>query len=138
MVTAYENCECCGGPPTYCGCTDTGPDTIDVTFSGVADNVGVDCSTCTTYNSGVYTCTRVGGPGSVLCTWSGTGECGHTIEVGISAGTVEVYVSAGFSLLAGFIGSVSDPFDCTSSASLGLFLGATDECDWTIATANIN
>jgi hypothetical protein len=117
-------------PATYCGCTDLGPDTIDVTFDDVVDNPGVDCADCTTYNSTTYTANRSGGPGSSACTWSVAGECGHTIEVAISAGTVQVTITVGFTLLALYSASVSEPFDCTSQVVLDLIIGDADECDW--------
>ena len=128
--TAPYYCETDPCISTYCGCTDTGPATIDVTFDDVTDNPGVDCASCTTYNSTVYTANRSGGAGSTACTWSVTGQCGHTIEVSISTGSVTVTVADGFTLLATYTASVSDPFDCTSTTVLTLFSGAAVECDW--------
>lgn len=125
------NCNCCPEGCEFCSSEAT---TIDVSFSGVADNMAVDCADCTAYNSTTYTCTQVG----TGCAWSGVGECGHTIDVVMTSGSVDVYVNLGFTVLAQFNASVSDPFDCTANRSLTLFSGAADECDWSGAACTIN
>ncbi len=129
----------CAAPAFDCSCNAEPPDTIDIEFNDIE---GGSCASCTTYNSTVYTAVRAGTPGpSNACTWTVSGQCGHTLQIDIASGRVDVYILNGFSIVAKFSAFPADPWDCTSHLDLTLFSADNSVCNFqgaTEATCSIN
>lgn len=122
---------------TCADCSGDTPSTIAVTFAGAVNGT---CSDCTNYNSTTYILS-ISGP----CSWTGTGECGQTLQLDVSVGG-GIYTWV-LQMLndAGHGGGIDDQFrsaiagslDCMAEADLTWESSGGGVCAMAFATVHL-